>query len=77
MVATATLITRALIVKLTYKQVHEAAKMESDGVEVWALSQIFDVHDMTMRKYLRAYYKYGKSFWSRYPTEVEHGGSSA
>ena len=63
--------------KLTYKQVHDAAQMESEGVEVWALAQIFDVHDMTMRKYLRAYHKYGESFWSRYPTEVEHGGSSA
>ena len=51
--------------------------MESEGVEVWALAQIFDVHDMTMRKYLRAYYKYGESFWSPYPAEVEHGGSSA
>ena len=63
--------------KLTYKQVHDAAQMESEGVEVWALAQIFDVHDITMRKYLRAYYKYGESFWSRYPTEVEHGASSA
>ena len=63
--------------KLTYKQVHDAAQMESEGVEVWALAQIFDVHDMTMRKYLRAYYKYGKSFWSPYPAEIEHGGSSA
>ena len=60
--------------KLTYNQVHEAAQMESEGVEVWALAKLFNVHDRKMRKYLRVYYKYGKSFWSRYPTELEHGG---
>ena len=56
--------------KLTYNQVREAATLESDGVEYWALGQIFDVHPTTMRRYLRAYHRYGKSFWGRYPTEV-------
>ena len=67
------LITRGLIVKLSYKQVKDAAKMEDEGVKLWALAQIFDVHEMTMSKYLRAYYRYGESFWGRYPTEVSDG----
>lgn len=47
--------------------------MEGEGVKLWALAQIFDVHEMTMSKYLRAYYRYGESFWGRYPTEVSDG----
>tara|TARA_S200002703_G_scaffold138009_1_gene128079 strand:+ start:225 stop:407 length:183 start_codon:yes stop_codon:yes gene_type:complete len=59
--------------KLTLKQVQEAAEMEERGVTLWALGQIFGVHETTMSKYLRNYYRYGESYWGRYPTE-KHGG---
>lgn len=57
--------------KLTYNEVQEAARLEADGIEYWALAQIYDVHQCTIRRYLRAYRRYGKSFWSRYPTEID------
>ena len=62
--------------KLTIKQVQEAAEMEERGVSLWALGQIYGVHQSTMSKYLRNYHKYGASYWGRYPTEKTDGRPS-
>jgi len=58
-------------VKLSYQQVKEARDLYYDGVLLDNLGMIYDVSPMTMSRYIRAYEKYGKSFWSPYPTEVE------
>ncbi len=62
--------------KLTYNEVVEAAELEANGIEYWALAQIYDVHDTTIRRYLRAYRRYGKSFWSRYPVELDDASNT-
>lgn len=62
--------------KLTLKQVQEAAEMEERGVSLWSLGKIFGVHQITMSKYLRNYHKYGASYWGRYPTEKTDGRPS-
>jgi len=55
--------------KLTYENAREAAQLNARGVTIDSLSHIFNVAPNTMAKYIRAYERYGKSFWSRYPTE--------
>ena len=58
---------------------YEAILLGSEGsarpVLQWLLLEnlgtIFEVSSMTMARYIRAYEKYGESFWSPYPTEVE------
>jgi transposase len=57
--------------KLTYRDVQEASKLNYDGVTFDSLATIFDVSPTTIRRYIRAYERYGKSFWGPYPTEVE------
>ena len=47
--------------------------MEMEGVGLWAIALLFEVHDDTMRRYLRNYERYGKSYWTPYPTEVNDG----
>ena len=57
--------------KLTYNEVKEAAKLEAEGKDLTTLATIYDVHYSTMARYLRAYARYGKSFWGVYRTEVD------
>jgi hypothetical protein len=57
--------------KLTYKQVKEARDLYYNGVVLDNLAALFDVSPYIMSKYIRAIDRYGKSFWSPYPTEVE------
>jgi hypothetical protein len=57
--------------KLSYEQVKEARDLYYDGVLLDNLGTIFDVSPYIISKYIRAYDRYGKSFWSPYPTEVE------
>ncbi len=57
--------------KLSYEQVKEARDLYYDGVLLENLGTIFDVSPYIISKYIRAYDRYGKSFWSSYPTEVE------
>ena len=59
--------------KLSDKDVKRAAEMEMEGVGLWAIALLFEVHEQTMSKYLRNYHRYGKSYWSPYPTEVSDG----
>jgi len=59
-------------VKLTSQQVKEAHDLYYEGVLLDNLATIFDVSPYIMAKYIRAYERYGESFWSPYPTEVEH-----
>ena len=57
--------------KLSYEHVKEARDLYYDGVLLENLGTIFDVSPYIISKYIRAYDRYGKSFWSPYPTEVE------
>ena len=59
--------------KLSYSDVKRASEMEMDGVGLWAIALLFEVHDDTMRRYLRNYERYGRSYWTPYPTEVSDG----
>ena len=56
--------------KLSYKDVKRASEMEYEGVGLWAIAILFNVHEQTMRRYLRNYETYGESYWSPYPEEV-------
>ena len=56
--------------KLTYKDVQEASKLNHSGVTFDSLAIIFDVSPTTIRRYVRAYERYGKSYWTPYPTEI-------
>ena len=69
--------TKVETVKLSYREVKRAAQMESEeGIKLWALAVLFNVHENTMSKYLRNYRKYGRSYWSNYPEEVNDGRPS-
>lgn len=57
--------------KLSPSQVREAVDLESKGVQLWALAQMFSVHYDTMRRYLRNYRTYGDSMFTPYPKEIE------
>jgi response regulator of citrate/malate metabolism len=59
--------------KLTYKDVQEASKLNHNGVTFDSLATIFDVSPTTIRRYIRAFERYGKSFWGPFPTEVNDG----
>ncbi len=61
--------------KLSYEQVKEARDLYYNGVLLDSLGTIFDVSPYIISKYIRAYDRYGKSFWSPYPTEVEDARS--
>ena len=49
----------------------EAKKLHEKGVDTWSLSQAFNVHYTTMRRYLRQYELYGESIFSPNPQYVE------
>ena len=61
--------------KLSKEQVAEAKDLYYEGVLLENLATIFDVSSMTIARYIRAYERYGESFWSPYPTEVEDARS--
>lgn len=63
--------------KLTYEQVKEARDLYYDGVLLDNLATIFKVSPYIMAKYIRAIDRYGESFWTPYPTEVEDARSQA
>jgi hypothetical protein len=67
----ASLLCLVYFMKLSYSEVKEARDLYYSGVLLENLGTIFEVSSMTMARYIRAYEKYGKSFWSPYPTEVE------
>ena len=58
--------------KLTYKQIKEATALNNKGVAVENLATIYNTSSSTMARYLRAYHRYGESFWSRFPMEKNH-----
>ena len=62
--------------KLSYKDVKRASEMEHEGVGLWAIALLFNVHEQTMRRYLRNYETYGESYWTPYPEEVIDEGPS-
>jgi len=57
--------------KLTPKELAEAKKLHEQGVDTWSLSQAFNIHYSTMRRYLRQYDLYGESIFSPNPQYVE------
>lgn len=59
--------------KLSYKEVKEAHQLHYDGVQLASLAIIFDTSLGTISRYIRAYERYGKSFWGPFPTEKEDG----
>ena len=73
MVRTVTQTSEVSIVKLTYKDVQEASKLNHSGVTFDSLATIFDVSPTTIRRYIRAFERYGKSFWGPFQTEVNDG----
>lgn len=56
--------------KLTPEKVREAQSLRDKGVSVAAVAFEFDVAETTLRRYLRAYNRYGESYWTTYPEEV-------
>jgi hypothetical protein len=57
--------------KITKKELSEAAKLRDKGVDVWSLAKIYNVHYDTMRKYLRHYDLYGVSIFSSSPQYID------
>ena len=49
----------------------EAVRLRNNGVDMWSLAQIYEIHYDTMRKYLRQYDLYGVSIYTPYPQYVE------
>jgi len=58
-------------VKISKEQMAEARALYESGVDIWSLSQIYNVHYDTMRKYMRQFDLYGESIFSPNPQYVE------
>lgn len=57
--------------RLKPDQVREAQSMRDSGETVFEVAMRFNVAETTLRKYLRNYKRYGESYWTTYPEEVE------
>lgn len=55
--------------RLTIEQIEAAVSLIATGVHKQNIATIYNVDTTTLRRYIRAYNRYGKSFWTDEPDE--------